>query len=217
LKRIRKAGSDTEVDQRELIYDVHQPIERVYFPETGVVSIVTVLEDGRQNEVATVGYEGMVGLPVFFGANKSATKAFWQISGRALALDASFLENEKNNGSALSDLLHLYTQGFFTQLAQSVTCNRLHTVEQRCARWLLMTRDRVTDDRFPLTQEFLAQMLGAGRQAVNEAAQSLQEDGLIRYSRGDITVLDRAGLERRSCECYSLIRGEFERLLPSAR
>lgn len=213
LKRIRKAGSDTEVDQRELIYDVHQPIERVYFPETGVVSIVTVLEDGRQNEVATVGYEGMVGLPVFFGANKSATKAFWQISGRALALDASFLENEKNNGSALSDLLHLYTQGFFTQLAQSVTCNRLHTVEQRCARWLLMTHDRVEGDEFDLTQDFLAQMLGVRRTGVTEVAGRLQKAGLIAYSRGHIRIRNRKGLEKVSCECYEVVAQEFRRLL----
>jgi CRP-like cAMP-binding protein len=190
----------------------------VTFPTEGVCSLLSVVDDGRTVEVATVGNEGFVGLPVFLQATlTSSHRAIVQIPGRGITLPAASFLDLSNSGGRFQTILQRYAQAIITQIAQGAACNRVHSVEQRCARWLLMTRDRVTDDRFPLTQEFLAQMLGAGRQAVNEAAQSLQEDGLIRYSRGDITVLDRAGLERRSCECYSLIRGEFERLLPSAR
>ena len=213
IRRLRKAASNEEANARHVLYDVNEPIERVYFPEDGVGSIVTILGDGRQVEVATVGYEGMIGLPVFFGAKKSTAKAFWQVPGRALVFKASMLQKEKKNGSRLIERLHLYTQGFFTQLAQSVTCNRVHNLEQRCARWLLMTHDRVEGDEFLLTQDFLAQMLGVRRTGVSEVAGRLQKAGLITYSRGRMTICDRKGLEKLSCECHHIVQQEFKRLL----
>lgn len=213
MKRLLKAARHETAEPRKLIYDINKPINRVYFPEEGVCSVVTVLNDGRQLEIATVGYEGMVGLPAFFGAKRSAAKAFWQVAGRALVFDAAVLEREKSNGSQLVDRLHLYTQAFFTQLAQSVTCNRLHSLEQRCARWLLMTHDRVEGDEFLLTQDFLAQMLGVRRTGVTEVAGRLQKAGLITYRRGCMTIVDRKGLESVSCECYDTVHKQFKRLL----
>jgi CRP-like cAMP-binding protein len=201
------------MEPRNPLYERNRAIEHVYFPEEGVGSIVTVLDDGKEIEVATVGYEGMIGLPLFLGAKKSTAKAFWQVPGRALVLKGTDLQREMENGSRLVDRLHLYIQAFFTQLSQSVTCNRVHNVKQRCARWLLMTHDRVEGDEFLLTHEFLSLMLGVRRSGVTEVAGRLQKGGLIRYSRGRMRICDRKSLERVSCECYRVVRDEFERLL----
>jgi CRP-like cAMP-binding protein len=198
---------------RDLLFEPNKRIDHVYFPEEGVASILTVLADGSLIEAATVGYEGMVGLPVFLGAERSTSKSFWQVPGRALALKADDLHEEIQKRSHLVDRLNLYTQAFFTQLAQSVSCNRVHNVEQRCARWLLMTHDRVTGDSFTLTHEFLAQMLGVRRAGVTEVAGRLQDAGLINYSRGRITIRSRKGLEKLSCECYRIVSNEVQRLL----
>jgi CRP-like cAMP-binding protein len=214
LARIRKALTEIDAAIRGQIYEPNKPFEHVYFPETAIASVVNVLEDGSEIEVATVGYEGMVGLPVFFGTNQSPARSFWQVAGSAFRLDAAFLEKEKRSGSPLAAALGLYTQGFFAQIAQSVTCNRLHNLEQRCARWLLMTHDRVDGNEFSLTQEFLAVMLGVRRAGVSVAAGTLQDAGLIRYRRGSIRVVDRAGLEAAACECYGVVRGQFDRLFP---
>jgi CRP-like cAMP-binding protein len=213
IKRLSRIASNEEIDARFVLYDVNKKIGRLYFPEDGVGSIVTVLEDGKQIEVATVGFEGMLGLPVLFGATSSTAKAFWQVPGRALVLKADVLDKEKKNGSRLIERLHLYTQAFFTQLAQSVTCNRVHSIEQRCARWLLMTHDRVEGDEFLLTQDFLSQMLGVRRTGVTEVAGRFQKAGLIDYARGCMTVYDRKGLEKVSCECYAIVQNEFKRLM----
>jgi CRP-like cAMP-binding protein len=213
LGRIKKALTEVDAVIRDEIYRPHQPFEHVYFPETAVASVVNVLEDGSEIEVATVGYEGMVGLSVFLGTNQTPAHAFWQVAGTAFRLDGAFLQQEKRTGSALAATLGLYTQGFFAQIAQSVTCNRLHNLEQRCARWLLMTHDRVAGDDFPLKQEFLAQMLGVRRTGISEAAGRLQRKRLIKYSRGYMSVTDRRGLERLSCECYHVVAREYRRLL----
>ena len=198
---------------RDQIYEPNKPFKHVYFPETAIGSVVNVLKDGTEIEVATIGYEGMVGLPVFLGTNQSPARAFWQVAGSAFRLDAAFLEKEKRRGSPLAAALGLYTQGFFAQIAQSATCNRLHTLEERCARWLLMTHDRVPADDFPLKQEFLAQMLGVRRTGISEVAGRLQRKRLIKYSRGWMSVTDRARLERVSCECYEVVAREYRRLL----
>jgi CRP-like cAMP-binding protein len=213
VARLRKMGSIEKIETRHMLYEQNTPIEHVYFPEEGVGSIINVLQDGTQNEVATVGYEGMIGLPVFLGAEKSTAKAFWQVAGTALVLKASFLQSEMRKRTQLVEQLHLYTQAFFTQLAQSVTCNRVHSIEQRCARWLLMTHDRVEGDEFILTQEFLAQMLGVRRSGVTEVAGRLQKAGLISYSRGRIKIRNRKRLEKLCCECHRVVREEYERLL----
>jgi CRP-like cAMP-binding protein len=213
LTRIRKALTRIDAVIRDEIYEPNKPFKHVYFPETGIASVVNVLEDGTETEVATIGYEGMVGLPVFLGTNQSPARSFWQVAGSAFRLDAAFLEKEKRIGSPLAAVLGLYTQGFFAQIAQSVTCNRLHNLEQRCVRWLLMTHDRVVGDEFPLKQEFLAQMLGVRRTGISEVAGRLQRKRLIKYSRGWMSVIDRRGLERVSCECYQAVAREYRRLL----
>jgi CRP-like cAMP-binding protein len=213
LSRIKKALTEVDAVIRDEIYRPNQPFEHVYFPETAIASVVNTLEDGTEIEVATVGYEGMVGLSRFLGTNQTPARAFWQVAGTAFRLNGAFLQQEKRTGSALAATLGLYTQGFFAQIAQSVTCNRLHSLEQRCARWLLMTHDRVPRDDFPLKQEFLAQMLGVRRTGISEVAGRLQRKRLIKYSRGCMSVTDRRGLERLSCECYHVVAREYRRLL----
>ena len=213
LPRIRKALTKIDAVIRDEIYEPNKPFKHVYFPETAIASVVNVLDDGTEIEVATIGYEGMVGLSVFLGTNQSPAKSFWQIAGRAFRLDAAFLEKEKRTGSPLAATLGLYTQGFFAQIAQSVTCNRLHNLEQRCARWLLMMHDRVEGDDFSLKQQFLARMLGVRRSGISEVAGRLQRKRLIKYSRGWMRIIDRGGLERLSCECYQAVAREYRRLL----
>jgi len=154
LTRIRKALTKIDAVIRDEIYEPNKPFKHVYFPETAIASVVNVLDDGTEIEVATIGYEGMVGLSVFLGTNQSPARSFWQIAGRAFRLDAAFLEKEKRTGSPLAAALGLYTQGFFAQIAQSVTCNRLHNLEQRCARWLLMMHDRVEATTFRSSNSF---------------------------------------------------------------
>jgi CRP-like cAMP-binding protein len=204
------------LDFREIVYDVSVPIEHVYFPQGGVVSIIGVMTDGAAVEVATVGNEGMVGLPVFLGANQVLGQAFSQIPGPALRLRASAFRKAATTGK-LHELMQLYTQALFTQISQSAACNRLHLTEERFARWMLMSQDRVGTDSFPLTHEFLSQMLGVRRATVSEIAAQAQKDGLIEYRRGEMKILDRDGLEKTTCECYAIIRAEFERLLGKPR
>jgi CRP-like cAMP-binding protein len=201
---------------KQILYQSNGAIPYVYFPLTMVASLVISMQDGQTVEVATVGNEGMVGLPAFLGAESFPGQAFTQIAGEAVRMQTAVLRGKASLGSPLHDVLHRYTQALFTQVAQSAACNRLHSIGQRCARWLLMTEDRVRADQFPLTQEFLAQMLGVRRAGVSEAASNLQKAELIQYSRGVITVLDRAGLEAAACECYAIVKQEYDRLLTAA-
>jgi CRP-like cAMP-binding protein len=214
---VAEAGTLEEFDTRALIFEQGEPIDTVMFPLRGVWSLVSMMDDGRSVEIATVGNEGFVGLPVFLRATlTSSHRAIVQIPGRAIIFDAAAFLDLSNSGGQFQTTLQRYAQALITQISQTAACNRLHTLEQRCARWLLQTHDRVETDEFPLTQEFLGQMLGSGRQAVNEAAQSLQSAGLIQYARGVVRVLDRAGLHGATCECYDVVRSEFDRLLPPA-
>jgi CRP-like cAMP-binding protein len=210
-------GSVEPLELKQVLFEPDVRVERVVFPVVGVCSLLSVGADERAVEVATIGNEGFVGLPVFLQSTlMSAHRAIAQIPGEAVTLDAPTFLDISNSGGPFQAVLMRYTQALMTQIAQGAACNRLHNLEQRCARWLLMTHDRVEGDDFPLIQEFLAIMLGAGRQAVNEAARALQDRGLISYVRGRITVTDRAGLQAAACECYTIIRGEFDRLLPAA-
>jgi CRP-like cAMP-binding protein len=211
--RVRGAAERVPLELRKVLFEPHRTIEHVYFVESGVVSVLGLMDDGSAVETATVGNEGMVGVPVFLGAMQMAGQAFAQVPGEAWRLPAGALREEVRRGSALAGLLGRYTQALFTLVAQSSACNRKHPVDERCARWLLMTHDRVEGDTFELTQLFLSQMLGVRRATVSEAAGALQERGLIEYTRGRITVLDRAGLEAASCACYAIIRNEFDRML----
>jgi CRP-like cAMP-binding protein len=185
----------------------------VLFPLSGIISIVMEMENCAQIEVATVGNEGMVGVPLFLGAETTPGRAFSQVPGQSLRVPADVFKEEVQRRGKLEHMLQRYTQALFVQTAQSTACNRLHTIEQRGARWLLMTHDRVDGDQFPLTQEFLAQMLGVRRASVSEVAGEFQRAGLIAYARGNIAILDRQGLEDASCECYRVVRDEYERLL----
>jgi CRP-like cAMP-binding protein len=202
-----------DLELKVVLFDYDQPIEHVYFPEDCIGSVLSIMSDGTAVEAASVGREGMVGLPIFLGATRTQAQALCQVPGAALRMKASAFREAVQQGGQLSVILGRYTQALFTLLAQSSACNRLHTVRKRCARCLLMTQDRVGRDQFPLTQQFLSQMLGVRRATVTEAAGSLQASGLIEYAYGQIHVTDRPGLEATVCECYTIIQREFELLL----
>jgi CRP-like cAMP-binding protein len=213
LERLLSGLELIELAFKQPCYEPGEPIRHVHFPLRGIVSLVVVLQGGGKIEVSTVGNEGMVGLPVFLGAETSPMAAFCQSPGRAARMGAAALREETRDGGALVGVLHRYTQSLMTQMSQSVACNRLHSLQERCARWLLTTHDRVKADEFPLTHEFLSQMLGVRRAGVTEVAQALQQAGCIRYHRGRMTILDRRRLEEVSCECYRIIRAEYSKLL----
>jgi CRP-like cAMP-binding protein len=194
------------------LHEPGKPISHVYFPTTAVASLVTTMEDGDTVEAATVSNEGMVGLPMFLETGTVSSEAFVQVSGEGLRMKASAFRTEIRDGGALYAVVQRYSQVLLRLIAQSAACNRLHSLRQRCARWLLMAHDRVRGDAFFLTQEFLSQMLGVRRATVTNAATDLRNLGLIRYRQGHLEVLDRPGLESVACECYGVIRREFDRL-----
>ncbi|MEA5601979.1 Crp/Fnr family transcriptional regulator [Nostoc sp. UHCC 0252] len=198
---------------RKVIYEAGEPITKVYFPNKAVISIVTTMEDGSTVEVGLVSNEGMVGIPVILGDNTTTTTAFVQIPDSAMQLDANILRSEFNRGGAIQSVLLRYVQAVYTQIAQGSACNRLHKLEARLARWLLTVSDRLESDEFPLTQEFISQMLGVRRAGVNEAANILSQAEMITYHRGQINILNREALEKTACECYQVIENEFIRLL----
>jgi CRP-like cAMP-binding protein len=201
-----------ELGLREQIYDIGAAISEVYFPLSCVVSVVATVEDDVAVEVAMIGCEGMAGLPAFLGTAASPHRSFCQVPGQALRLETDAFRRFLAGDGALHDLLHHYTQAVMAFLAQNIACNRLHSAEERTARWLAQTHDRVGSDSFPITQDFLAQMLGVRRATVSASARILQRAGLIRYSRGRVTILDREGLHAAACECYLIIRHEFDKL-----
>ena len=202
-----------EFEYKRSLYEADQQIEFVYFLETGVASLVNTMKNGDAAEVGTIGNEGMVGLPVIFGDSQAPTSVYMQVAGRGLQMKAKFFWQEMHRSSSLRMAMLHYAHAFFNQVAQSAACNTFHHLERRCCRWLLMTHDRMQADQFPLTQEFLSQMLGVHRPSVSVAARMLQKAGLIDYSRGNIRIADRKGLEAASCSCYKLIKGEYDRLL----
>jgi CRP-like cAMP-binding protein len=201
----------------EVLARAGQPFTHAYFPLRGMISVVALVSEGLGAEVATVGNEGMMGLPILFGSGGSPFHVMAQLSGEALRIPATRLQAVVAEGNGLSTMLQTYSQAFFVQTAQNAACNTLHPVSRRGARWLLATHDRADGDSFHLTQEFLAFMLGVARQSVGIAVGELQNRGLIEYHRGDMHILDRPGLEAMSCECYEIVRAEFSRLLGIAR
>jgi CRP-like cAMP-binding protein len=203
---------------RETLITGGEPIDALYFPLDAVVSVISTLADGTTLEVGTIGNEGLVGLPRFLQAHSMPFTAFVQVPGAALRMAGEgFDQAVAEGGSEFVGVLARYTQAWCTQLGQHAVCNRLHSVGARCARWLLQTHDRVGRDELPLTQEFLASMLGVRRTSVTDVARQLQHQGLIRYQRGLIHILDRPGLEAASCECYHVITRETDRLLGPAQ
>jgi CRP-like cAMP-binding protein len=197
----------------EVLYETEGRIRYVYFVSTGVVSLVTHMEEGSGVEVGLVGSEGMVGLPLALGDDVSPNQAIVQIAGGAVRMEGAALREELKGGGLLKVLLLRYVLAVLKQASQSAACNRSHHVAERLARWLLTCHDRVEGDELLLTQEFIAEMLGTRRAGVSEAAGILQGAGLLRYSRGHITVTDRKGLEEFACECYAVVRTEYDRLL----
>jgi CRP-like cAMP-binding protein len=214
LEQIRPFLELRELPVRHHVHGAGEVIEDVWFPLGAVFSSVVTFGDDRVVEVATIGWEGMVGLPVFFGAMTSLQASFCQITGPAVRLPADVLRKVlAENGAVLRRQLYRFSQATMVLMAQNVACNRTHPAEQRACRWLLMTQDRVGTPSFELTQDFLAQMLGVGRPTASLAAGRIQAAGLISYQRGVVTIEDRPGLEKASCECYGIVKDEYDRLL----
>ena len=197
----------------EALYESGGRLQHVYFPTTSIVSLLYVLADGASPEIAIVGNEGILGISLFMGGETTPSRAVVQSAGYGYRLKAQLLKQEFNRARPVLHLLLRYTQALITQMAQTAVCNRHHSVEQQLCRWLLLSLDRLSSDSVSMTQELIANMLGVRREGVTDAAGNLQRAGLIRYSRGQIEVLDRPGLERAVCECYAVVKREFDRLL----
>ncbi|MCA1564898.1 MAG: Crp/Fnr family transcriptional regulator [Acidobacteria bacterium] len=202
-----------EMPLGEVLYHPNEPISHVYFPNRGTVSIICTFEDGKSVEAGMVGNEGMFGVGVFLGSITSPLEAVVQLPGEGYRMHADVLRAEFKRGEHLQDLLLRYTQALIIQLAQTAACNRAHPIDGRLARWLLMCQDRAQASELQLTHEFIAIMLGTRRAGVSEAAAKLQDDSVIRYRRGHVNLLDRRKLEAYSCECYEIVKKEFDRLL----
>lgn len=201
------------LSRHQILYDAGEEISHVYFPNQALVSLVSIMTDGAIVEVGMVGKEGMAGMSVCWGGNTMIHQAMVQIPGTAMRMKAEQLLTQFNRGGALHSLLLRYTQALYAHTAQTAACNRLHTLEERFARWLLTVRDRIQSNELPLTQEFISHMLGTRRSGVTIAASTFQQAGMIRYSRGKITILNQENLESSACECYKVIKDEFDRLL----
>lgn len=196
----------------DVVYEPGEQLAHIYFPTSSVVSLLYTMEDGSTAEMGLAGNDGVVGVALFLGGDTTPNRAVVQVAGQALRMPARVLREEFSRGGSVQHVLLRYTQSLITQISQTAVCNRLHSVEKRLARWLLLCQDRVDSDQLPMTQEFISNMLGGRRESVTVAAGRLQDAGLIHYSRGHITILDRPGLETAVCECYQIVRAEFERL-----
>jgi CRP-like cAMP-binding protein len=211
-RQLLDAATEVTLSVRTVLFEPGGAIDAVYFPTDGVISLVTPLQSGAIVEVATIGNEGIVGIPLVLPLTGFAVRAITQVAGHGLRLDAAAFVELTGQSRVLQVLVDRYTQALFGQIAQAAACNRIHSSEERLSRWLLMSQDRVGSDEFMITQEFLAQMLGARRSTVSVSAGILQRAGLIRYTRGHVTIVDRAGLEAVSCECYAVIKAELDQV-----
>jgi CRP-like cAMP-binding protein len=212
-ERLRPHLLPTRLEYKCPLYEANEPIEFVHFIETGVASLVNTMMNGDVAEVGTIGNEGFVGIPILFGDKQAPTSVYMQVGGASLRMKANLFREVMQRHPPIQRAMLQYAHTFFNQIAQFAACNTFHLLEQRCCRWLLMTQDRMQSSEFPLTQEFLAMMLGVRRAGVTDAANALKRAGLIKYTRGCVTVLDRAGLEKRTCECYGVTKREFDHLL----
>jgi CRP-like cAMP-binding protein len=211
--RLRPYLRPVQLEYRQPLYNAGEPIGFVYFIEAGVGSLVNTMANGDAAEVGTIGNEGVVGLPILLRDNVAPTSVYVQVPGAGLRMRATQFKQELARSAPMQTVMLRYAHAVFNQVAQSAACNQFHSIQQRACRWLLMTHDRMQSDEFLLTQEFLAMMLGVQRTGVTAAAGALQRAGLIRYTRGNVTILDRRGLERSACECYGISKTEFDRLL----
>jgi CRP-like cAMP-binding protein len=201
----------------QVLYESGITLSHVYFPVTAIVSLLYVMEDGASAEIAVVGNEGLVGIALFMGGGSTPSRAVVQSAGKGIRLRADAMTVEFNRAGPVMHLLLRYTQALITQMAQTAVCNRHHSLDQQLCRWLLLSLDRLDTHELVMTQELIANMLGVRREGVTEGALKLQKAGLIRYARGHISVLDRVGLEARTCECYSVVKREYDRLLPTLK
>ena len=199
----------------QVLYEPGATLEHVYFPTTAIVSLLYVMENGASAEIAVAGYEGIVGISLFMGGESTPSRAVVQSAGQGFMLPAQTIKEEFNRGGPVMHVLLRYTQALITQMAQTAVCNRHHSLDQQLCRWLLLSLDRLQGNELVMTQELIANMLGVRREGVTEGALKLQQAGLIRYARGRISVLDRPGLEQRTCECYAVVKREYDRLLPA--
>jgi len=199
----------------QVLYESGATLKYVYFPLNSIVSLLYVMQNGASAEIAVVGNEGLVGVSLFMGGESTPSRAVVQSEGIGCRLAARVLKDEFNKAGVLLHLLLRYTQALLTQMAQTAVCNRHHSLDQQLCRWLLLSLDRLDGDELVMTQELIANMLGVGREGVTEGALKLQKLGLISYVRGHITVLNRKGLEERTCECYAVVKREYDRLLPA--
>ena len=204
----------TELPLGEVIYESGTKQTHIYFPTTAIVSLLYVTESGASAEIAVVGNEGAVGISLFMGGETTPSRAVVQSAGEGFRLEASVIKEEFNRSGPVMHVLLRYTQALITQMTQTAVCNRHHSLDQQLCRWLLLSLDRLRDNELVMTQELIANMLGVRREGVTESALNLQKAGLIKYSRGRITVMDRPGLEKRTCECYAVVKNEYDRLLP---
>ena len=203
-----------EMPLGQVLYESGGALSHVYFPTTAIVSLLYVMENGASAEIAVVGNEGIVGISLFMGGDSTSSRAVVQSAGMGFRLKAQTLMKEFDRAGPVLHLLLRYTQALITQMAQTAVCNRHHSLDQQLCRWLLLSLDRLQGNELVMTQELIANMLGVRREGVTEGALKLQQLGLIRYARGHITVLDRDGLEKRTCECYAVVKNEYDRLLP---
>jgi CRP-like cAMP-binding protein len=215
FRALRPALQPVELATGMALYESGRPQPYLYFPASGVVSLLYLLEDGSATEIALAGCEGVVGISLFMGGGVTPSRAVVQIPGHAWRMRAAPMKLSFDRGGALQPLLLRFTQALITQMTQTAVCNRHHAVDQQVCRWLLLALDRLPSREIRMTQEHIAHLLGVRREGVTEAAGKLQAAGLIEYSRGRIRVLKRSGLEQRACECYAVVRDEYERLLPS--
>ena len=204
-----------EMPLGQVLYESGSTLSHVYFPTDAIVSLLYVMENGASAEIAVVGNEGVVGISLFMGGESTPSRAVVQSAGQGYRLSAKTIKQEFDHSGPVLHLLLRYTQALITQMAQTAVCNRHHSLDQQLCRWLLLSLDRLGGSELVMTQELIANMLGVRREGVNEGAAKLQRAGLIRYSRGHISVLDREGLEKRTCECYAVVKREYDRLLPS--
>jgi CRP-like cAMP-binding protein len=203
-----------EMPLGQVLYESGVTLSHVYFPTTAIVSLLYVMENGASAEIAVVGNEGIVGISLFMGGDSTSSRAVVQSAGLGLRLRAQVMKDDFNRAGPVLHLLLRYTQALITQMAQTAVCNRHHSLDQQLCRWLLLSLDRLQGNELVMTQELIANMLGVRREGVTEGALKLQQAGLIRYARGHISVLDRDGLQKRSCECYAVVKKEYDRLLP---
>jgi CRP-like cAMP-binding protein len=204
-----------ELPLGQVLYESGATLKHVYFPTSAIVSLLYVMENGASAEIAVVGAEGVVGISLFMGGESTPSRAVVQSAGYGYRLAAQLVKDEFNRAGPVMHLLLRYTQALLTQMAQTAVCNRHHSLDQQLCRWLLLSLDRLRGTELAMTQELIANMLGVRREGVTESALKLQRAGLIRYARGHITVLDRHGLEARTCECYAVVKHEYDRLLPA--